>query len=371
MPKRNVPEFQWIEARQEYRKSVKDPLTGKYCDLYAKTKAELREKVAAKLRSGTGDVLVAEYAARWYKLNTAGLSEKRKADYANAINKHICPHIGAKAMQDVRPDDLKAIILDAPPSKSAQQKIVLTIKRIFDSALENGLIDRSPAITLKAGGKKAAEKIPLTDKQAETLTEAVKGTRAYLFVMLGLYAGLRREEIAGLKWDCVHLDAETPFLEVRRAVRWPDNKQPILTEDLKSEKAKRMIPLAEQLRTALREAKEGSKSEFVCPGKNGKAMSYSSFDSLWGSVRARTVADGESVGDKVQNHPIDLTIDFHVSPHILRHTFVTNLLKKGVPIKTVQYLAGHATADITMNIYAHLMENQPADTVGAINAAFS
>ena len=29
--------------------------------------------------------------------------------------------------------------------------------------------------------------------------------QSYVFVMIGLYAGLRREEILGLKWDCVPL----------------------------------------------------------------------------------------------------------------------------------------------------------------------
>ena len=33
----------------------------------------------------------------------------------------------------------------------------------------------------------------------------------YVFVMLGLYAGLRREEILALQWDSVYLDTDTPY----------------------------------------------------------------------------------------------------------------------------------------------------------------
>jgi len=49
------------------------------------------------------------------------------------------------------------------------------------------------------------------------LLDTIRDLPPYVFVMLGLYAGLRREEILALKWDCVFLDTETPYLLVRRA----------------------------------------------------------------------------------------------------------------------------------------------------------
>ena len=57
--------------------------------------------------------------------------------------------------------------------------------------------------------------IPLTDEQVERLLEATRGLPPYLFVMLGLYAGLRREEILALKWDSVYLDLDAPYLTVQ------------------------------------------------------------------------------------------------------------------------------------------------------------
>lgn len=57
-------------------------------------------------------------------------------------------------------------------------------------------------------------------------------------------------------------------------------------------------------------------------------------------------------------------INRHIKPpmeglRILRHTYITNLLFKGVDIKTVQYLAGHERAKITLDIYAHLTYSRP------------
>ena len=47
----------------------------------------------------------------------------------------------------------------------------------------------------------------LSDEQVKTLVDTVKGLPPYVFVMLGLYAGLRREESLALQWDCVFLDS--------------------------------------------------------------------------------------------------------------------------------------------------------------------
>ena len=73
---------------------------------------------------------------------------------------------------------------------------------------------------------------------------------------------------------------------------------------------------------------------------------------------------------KAKNSNLTYTIDFDVTPHILRHTYITNLLLAGVDIKTVQYLAGHERAKITLDIYAHLTYNRPEEILEKVNAAF-
>ena len=44
----------------------------------------------------------------------------------------------------------------------------------------------------------------------------------------------------------------------------------------------------------------------------------------------------------------------HITPHVLRHTFCTNMANKGMDIKTLQYLMGHSDIGVTMNTYTHL-----------------
>lgn len=386
MPKKNAPEFYFDEARQLYRKRLKNPLTGKWSiDVWAATKAELREKVrlreAELAAAGNPEKpYVYEYAAQWYKLNTAGLSAKRREDYKNAINNHICPIIGGKAISDIKPDDIKAVMLAAAGlSKSSQQKIVTTLKRIFAAAEDNDLIKRSPCRDLKAGGKPSQEKLPLDKVQQAALLAAVKGCSVEPFVSLCLYAGLRREEALGLQWDCVYTAEEVPYLEVKRALHWDGKNRPVLNEELKSSAARRKIPLPPSLLDCLRELKVTrqqskdkriSDSPYVVCNQTGGPVSATGFRKMWDAIRIRTVRDGYKLGDKISKHKVTVSLDFHVTPHQLRHTYITELIMAGADIKTVQYLAGHATVQLTLNIYTHLMANKPEDTVQAVTLAF-
>ena len=43
-----------------------------------------------------------------------------------------------------------------------------------------------------------------------------------------------------------------------------------------------------------------------------------------------------------------------ITPHICRHTYCSNMIKAGVNPKVVQYLMGHSSSEITLNIYTHM-----------------
>ena len=389
MPKRNAPEFSYDQKTKLYRKQIKNENTGKWVPVYGKTKSEVRAKIEARKDQWKQQALtegcpyVYEYAAKWYRLHTGEVGQKRKDDYSNAINNHICPVIGSMLIKDVTCDDIQEIMAAASGmSSSAQQKIVVTLKRIFAAAEKNGYIKKSPCVDLRAGGKAAEEKIPLTREQQRKLVNAVHGTKAYPFVMLGLYAGLRREEALGLKWDCVVLDGAAPYISVRRTVRWDGKNSAIESNELKSDAARRTIPIPSQLADCLRAEKAKSAGEYVICNSKGKAMSAASFRRLWDVIHVRTcrtvkkTVNGNEVetelklGDKIKNHDIFISLDFHVTPHQLRHTYITELILAGTPIKTVQYLAGHATVQLTLNIYTHLMENKPEDIIKFIANTF-
>lgn len=65
------------------------------------------------------------------------------------------------------------------------------------------------------------------------------------------------------------------------------------------------------------------------------------------------------------------TIDFDVTPHQLRHTYITNLIAASVDPKTVQYLAGHESSKITMDIYAKVKYNKTKELAPILDDIFT
>ena len=242
-------------------------------------------------------------------------------------------------------------------------------------------------LSAKTGGVAQKEKIPLTDEQAQKLLEAVKGLPPYVFVMIGLYTGLRREEILALQWDSVYLDCDAPYLTVCRAWHTEHNRPVILTE-LKTKAAHRNVPLPDCLAECLREIKAKSNSDYVVANSDGEPLSYTQFKRLWQYIVTRTAKErsyfryenGRRVkhtitpvlGEKAaHNGKVIYSLDFEVTPHLLRHTYITNLIHAAVDPKTVQYLAGHESSKITMDIYAKVKYNRPDQVAGVLGDVFA
>lgn len=78
-----------------------------------------------------------------------------------------------------------------------------------------------------------------------------------------------------------------------------------------------------------------------------------------------------ALGQKAaHNGNVVYSLDFEVTPHQLRHTYITNLIHASVDPKTVQYLAGHENSKTTMDIYAKVKYNKPEELSSVVNAAF-
>ena len=378
-----------------YRTRIKDA-DGKLVALYARTPEELYNKETIALEQIENATFhrktptVAEYCEKWLLMQSVHVRTTTLTDYTSKVRRHIIAELGDKRMGEVSLDDIQlALVSVSKKSASVYKSVVILYKSIFRAAKESRIIDNNPTIylTTKGGGVPQKDKAALTDEQVERLLDAVEGLPTYVFVMLGLYAGLRREEILALKWDSVYLDGNFPYLTVRRA--WhTENNRPVILEELKTKAAERNIPLPTCLAECLKETKENSTSEYVVPNRDGDPLSYTQFKRLWQYVVTRTVKersyyryeDGKRVkhtvtpvlGEKAaHNGNVVYSLDFEVKPHQLRHTYITNLIHSSVDPKTVQYLAGHESSKITMDIYAKVKYNRPDELVRTMGNAFS
>ena len=389
--KRAIPQYGTVELNgiEYYRTRIQDA-DGKLVALYARTPEELYDKELEALEQIDNATFrrksptVAEYCEKWLLMQSVHIRATTLTDYTSKIQRHIIKELGQKRMADVTLDDIQlALVPVSQKSASVYKSVVILYKSIFRAAKESHVIDENPTIYLDSkGGVPQEERQALTDEQAERLLDAIRGLPPYVFVMIGLYAGLRREEILALQWDSVYLDTDTPYLTVRRAWHTEHNRPVILTE-LKTKAAERNIPLPVCLAECLKAAKAISTSDYVVANRDGEPLSYTQFKRLWQYIVTRTVKersyyryeDGKRIkhtvtpvlGEKAaHNGRVVYSLDFEVTPHQLRHTYITNLIHSSVDPKTVQYLAGHESSKITMDIYAKVKYNRPDQLVRTI-----
>ena len=394
--KRAIPQYGTVELNgiEYYRTRIQDA-DGKLVALYARTPEELYDKELEALEQIDNATFrrksptVAEYCEKWRLMQSVHIRATTLTDYTSKIQRHIIKELGQKRMADVTLDDIQlALVPVSQKSASVYKSVVILYKSIFRAAKESHVIDENPTIYLDSkGGVPQEERQALTDEQAERLLDAIRGLPPYVFVMIGLYAGLRREEILALQWDSVYLDTDTPYLTVRRAWHTEHNRPVILTE-LKTKAAERNIPLPVCLAECLKAAKAISTSDYVVANRDGEPLSYTQFKRLWQYIVTRTVKersyyryeDGKRIkhtvtpvlGEKAaHNGRVVYSLDFEVTPHQLRHTYITNLIHSSVDPKTVQYLAGHESSKITMDIYAKVKYNRPDQLVRTMGSAFA
>ena len=397
MAKKNksVPQYGTVTRKGilYYRTRIQDA-DSKQVSLYATTCEELYEKQLAAKKQVEEIIFrrkhptVAEYCEKWLLMQSAKVSSATMKGYTSDMRNYIIKPLGDMYMEEVTADDIRlALVPLTKKSEGLYNTVNMLIKCIFYSAERSELIAYNPCVGISAkGGKPTKKKDALTDQQVEVLLDTVKGLPPYLFIMICLYSGLRREEALGLQWDCVFMDAATPYISVRRAWRSEHNR-PVVSTVLKTPAAKRDIPIPKCLVDCLREAKENSISDYVIADSKGEPLAYSQFQRVWQYVVVRSTkprnyykyVNGESIkytvtptlGMTQKNQPkIKYTLDFDVTPHQLRHTYITNLLYAGVDPKTVQYLAGHENSKTTMDIYAKVKYNKPEELFGVVNGAF-
>lgn len=395
MAKKNTPEFYYSKTRKAYRKRLRNPVTGKWdIEVWGKTKVECRERadereliLAGIKQSNSKECRVFQYAKIWFDLNATGVAERTRQGYRNVINNHLCPVIGDMILTEVTADDARRVISTAAENGlglESQKKIISLMKKMFDAAEDAGRIEKSPCRKLKPIGRSSVKKKALTRDQQKTVVAALGGEAIEIFVILALFCGLRREEALGLMWKDVHLKDDAPWLEVCRTCTWLHN-QPVIEAYTKSHAGHRRLPIPDVLAKRLKA--EPRTCDYVCHTSKNVPYSESAFRRAWEAVEDRqvhTVTYKErndigawvkterqlEIGDKVPYKKRVVAFDFGFTPHNLRHTYITELIYANVPLKTVQYLAGHATPDITLAIYTDLMLHRPADTIGGVNEGF-
>lgn len=315
--------------------------------IYAKTEEEMADKVEFLKRNTEQQKLSAlnptfgQAAKEWYEIKATTVSPttlwniQKHITYLNHTLKDIpIRHINTTLYTNA---------LSYNPSLSPQSKKMYqaTLRGILSFCKERRIINDLPfaeALPFKTLPK---PKKALSQDQTDYVLKQSAHRQYEAFAYLAVYTGMRASEILGLLWENVHLKSETPYISVKTHIVESYGHVPHFSDKLKTPAAYRDIPICIPLFKYLSALPRTS--EFVC---------------------IRNIASALNVSDAFRH-----AFDSPITPHALRRTWITRLIASGVDPKTVQYLAGHEKSDITMNIYAQVMYNQPKDTYAMINSA--
>ncbi|NLE82378.1 MAG: site-specific integrase [Rhodococcus sp.] len=243
-----------------------------------------------------------------------------------------------------------------PWSPAAVNKVTATISQILDDALEQGFVARNVA----AG----VDRVPAVHKAMDTyeptevkrLLAAAAADRNGHAWHLAL-SGLRRGEIAGLRWVDVDLGAGSLTIANNRT-----SAGGVTVEgDPKSSSSRRTLPLTGPLRAALDAARVRQKRERLALGADYGSGEYvvsnEAGDPYNPAVLSRYWADvAKSAGVR------------HIRLHDARHTAATTMHLQGVPVAVIAAWIGHSDASFTMRVYAHSQNDALRDAATVLGA---
>ena len=358
----------------------RNPTTGKrklaWHKLEAKGKREAQIECAvliSRLTNGTylpaSKTTVRQYLEKWLehiKPNVAPLTYERYSDLAL---KNIVPLLGEVILSKLQPIQISGAYAAAVAKGRRNGKGGLSprtvhhmhrvLRQALNQAVKWNLLVKNPCDLLeKKDRPKVERKTVATIDAAATvqMLEAARELRLFIPILLGSMCGMRRGEIAALRWDAVKFDQE--HIAIVAAVE--QTKDGCREKETKGHKC-RTVAMPSLLVEELRAWRVKQAQELLRLGMRPD-----------GNTRVVTQADGCSSQPRSLTHAISSFLKTQGSAvrlHGLRHSHASHLLAENVHPKIVQERLGHSSIAITMDIYSHLMPNMQADAAAKVDAA--
>lgn len=361
------------DGRLEYRFTYE----GKRYSVYGSTYKECEELTARKKEEvdkgyiKNKDITMSQYFQEW----TAG----RKGTVRESTNitvsqrwRRIEPYIGhikvieLEARQVLR---ARAAMVEAEVCCTSEiNRIVTDVSTLMKSAVLDGIRETNPCRGIKrlqVKDRKPARETnhrAISTKETELFLKYAENSWYYELLCFLLATGVRIGEAAALMWSDV--DFKNGIVHITKTVSRIGGGNTV--EPPKTRAGIRKIPLTPQALKALRRQKErlGIFNGDIIPIDGRVFTDTRGLD----IVPARI--DG-AIDRIIKKLSATEGINFeHISAHSLRATFATRAIESGMNPKTLQELLGHSDIAMTMNLYAHVMDDTKVTEVSRINLGF-
>ena len=267
------------------------------------------------------------------------------ANYNAYLDRYILPVLGDKPMDTITVADIQDFYDWMSTAKKHGCRKNLTaatitrvsglLGRLYTIARDMKIVDDSPIkkSLLTNDGEASHHHVALLDKEVSDVKKSIpllRNEQQRLYMGLLAYTGMRREEIAGLGWEHIHLDES--YGCVRRTVTYPDSKNTIVRKCAKTEKSIRDFIIPDQLAEILRPC--AKKSGYIIHGRDpNQPASISTIKRLYKNAF-------KLLGIENYNN------------HDWRATFGTQLKESGLTTAQVADLMGHADTRMVETVYA-------------------
>jgi integrase len=356
----------------------RDPETGerrRRWHTFIGTKRQAQDEAArliTELKAGTAieptKLTVGAFLERWLEHTKSQVAPRSIERYGEIAHEYLIPALGNVQLSKLQPlvistayDRIRASRTKGRGDLSAQT--ILHCHRVLSAALRQAvrwrLLPYNPAADVKPPKIERRKVMTYSLTQTADLLDALRGSWMHVPALLAVSCGLRRGEIAALRWGSVDLDkgrlAVVQSAEQTRAgVRYKEPKSGQM----------RTVALSSAVVTELRAHRARQAENLLSLGVRLDADGF---------VVAQ--ADGSSYDPDSISKEWRLRIIKTALPrirfHDLRHTHATHMLASGVHPKVASERLGHSRVGITLDLYSHVTEGMQADAVALVDAAMA
>lgn len=325
-----------------YRKTIKDPRTGKTVYFYGETEREIFQKIMEYEKSRDRGRLFSEVADEWWKFEVENLSPSTVRGYRKATERAI-EEFGHMRIKDIKTSDISRFLFGLGKKRNMAKKTVknhkIILNRIFHFAVVQGEIQYNPARESEIPrGLKETPRLAATQKEEAKI---LRSQEVWLLPFMALYTGMRKGELRGLKWG--DIDMERRLIHVQRSI-WDGGGTHI--KPPKTKAGDRLIPIPTPLYVEL-EKHFGNPDHYVFG--NDKPISEKRYRHMYEKFKAET-----GISATVQQ---------------LRKSYATMAVGANLPPDVFASIFGHEDITTTLNIYAQVREDRIIEAGEQINAA--
>lgn len=372
-----------IRLRADGRFEGRVTIHGKTKYLYGKSEAECKKKLRTYIQ-GYFDKCLDSDAYSLYKYSLEYLNNKQyvieRSTYnrlENIVNVQIRnSKVGEMQLPDIKHNELQqffnslALGTDKCYGYTTIKTIYTFVKSVFDYARINEDVESNSMLKVRLPKEeycknKRKETFSLSPGQIVKFKalclrkNAINDNYKYrygLTLLLMLNTGLRIGEAIALEWGDINFS--TGIIKINKSMQYNvkvdgQEKRKSFIKSPKTKKSNRIIPINDEIKFILNEIQNMNswskiESDIVCCSETG---GYALPRSIQRSLSI--IIDGSELP--------------YMWVHLLRHTFGSELIRRGVEISIVSRLMGHSNTTTTYNTYIHVLEEEAAKAMSLIS----